>query len=222
MASTSEDLFASIQSGQADRVRVVLGSSPELAISRDAEGVSALMRARYRFDDDLVDAIMPLVPELDLFEAASFGDEDRLAELLAGDPSSVTSLSGDGFTALHLAAFFGQTRAAASLVEGGADVDAPGRGWMTGTALHSATSAGDAAVVEGLLEAGADPNARQAGGWTPLHAAAHNGDTANIVLLLAAGGDARAVPDDGTSVLEMAERSGVEAAIAAIESALLL
>ena len=50
MASTSEDLFAAIEAGDVARVRAMLEADPSLASARDAEGVSALMRARYRFD----------------------------------------------------------------------------------------------------------------------------------------------------------------------------
>jgi ankyrin repeat protein len=220
MASTSEDFFAAIEAGETDRVPALLDADPSLANSRDAEGVSALMRARYRFDDALVDAIRSRVPELDLFEAASFGDMRRLEELLERDPASVGATTGDGFTALHLAAFFGHPDATRLLVRHGADVDAPGTGWMTGTALHSSASASHADVVAVLLEAGADPNARQSGGWTPLHSAAHNGDLEIITLLLDAGSDPATVNDEGTSVQEMVRRSGDPESVAAIEAAL--
>jgi uncharacterized protein len=219
MASTSEDFFAAIEAGETDRVRASVEADPSLATSRDAEGVSALMRARYRFDDALVLAIRSHVPELDLFEAASFGDMQRLEGLLESDPASAAATTGDGFTALHLAAFFGHPDATRLLVRHEADVDAPGTGWMTGTALHSAASARHADVVAVLLEAGADPNARQSGGWTPLHSAAHNGDLEIITLLLDAGSDPTAVNDEGVSVLEMVRRSGDPESVGAIEAA---
>ena len=220
MASTSEDLLAAIASGEVDRVQAMLDDDPALATSRDGESVSALMRARYRFDEALIDAVRKRVPDLDVFEAASFGDVERVSELLAVDPASAHAVSGDGFTPLHLAAFFGHADVARLLVTHGADVDAHGTGWMTGTALHSAASARHAEVVEALLEAGADPNARQSGDWIPLHAAARNGDLRSIARLLTAGSDAAAVNDEGTSVLEMSQLSGDDEATAMIEAAL--
>ena len=220
MASTSEDFFAAIEAGETDRVRALLDADPSLANSRDAEGVSALMRARYRFDDALVDTIRSHAPELDVFEAASYGDMRRLEELLESDPASVAATTGDGFTALHLAAFFGHPDATRLLVRHEADVDAPGTGWMTGTALHAAASARHADVVAVLLEAGADPNARQSGGWSPLHSAAHNGDLEIITLLLDAGSDPAAVNDEGVSVREMVRRIGDPESVAAIDAAL--
>jgi uncharacterized protein len=219
MASTSGDLFAAIEASDVDRVRAIVGEDPGLAEARDGAGVSALMRARYRFDRGLVEAVRAQVDELDLFEAASFGDLDRITELLAYDPASVESYSGDGFTALHFAAFFGQAEAAKLLIAHAADVEAPGHGWMTGTALNSAASGRHAAVVRVLLEAGADPDARQAEGWTALHSAARNGDLPTVDLLLAAGADPTATNEDGASVRDLAAEGGDAAVMAAIEAA---
>jgi len=215
-----EELFAAIEAEDVDAVAAIVLADPSIAGARDGEGVSALMRARYRFDRALVAAVMAGDPRLDVFEAASFGDLDRLTALLDADPSSVTTYSADGFTALHFAAFFDQTDAGRLLLDRGADVDAPGRGWMTGTALHSAASGRHGAIAGILLEAGADPSLRQAAGWTPLHSAAHNGDPEIVRKLLSHGADPRATNDDGTSVLAMAEESGNAEALELIRAAL--
>ena len=108
MASASDDLFAAIDAGDADRVGAMLDADPTLAMARDHEGVSALLRARYRLDRALAEAVKARVAALDVFEAATFGDLDRLAVLLEADPGLTDRRSGDGFTAVHLAAFFGQ------------------------------------------------------------------------------------------------------------------
>jgi uncharacterized protein len=214
MASTTDELFTAIEAGEVDRIRALVAADPALAGARDAEGVSALMRAHYRSDRGATQALLEAAPDLDVFEAAAFGDLDRLTALLAGD--AVDAVSGDGFTPLHLAAFFGKPEAVTLLLARGAEVDARGRGWMTGTPLHSAVSARHVDVVEILLAAGADPNARQSGGWTPLHGAAHNGDVASVALLLTAAADPSAVNDDGASVLSLAEERGDAATIDAV------
>jgi ankyrin repeat protein len=219
VASASEDLFAAIDAEDVDRVRAMLDADPSLATARDHEGVSALLRARYRRDRALVEAVKARVASLDAFEAATFGDLDRLAVLLADDPDLTDRRSGDGFTALHLAAFFGQDDAVRLLLARGADPDARGTGWMTGTPLNAAASARHATVVALLLEAGADPDAVQRGGWTPLHSAAHNGDARTVELLLAHGADAAAMDDDSRSVADMARENGDPATIRAIQAA---
>jgi ankyrin repeat protein len=168
----------------------------------------------------LVAAVMTAHPELDVFEAAALGDFDRLAAVLDADPSLATAYSTDGFSPLHLSAFFGQSDATRLLLEQGAEVDARGRGWMTGTPLHSAASGEHAAVARLLVEAGADMNARQSGGWTPLHSAAHNGNVELVALFLAHGADPTATNDGGTSVLAMAEEAADDDAIARIRAAI--
>ena len=220
MASTREQLFEAIESDHVEEVRRLVTEDPSLANARDDHGVSALMRARYRMNLGLVDAIKDRVAELDVFEAATFGDLDRLTTLLDAEPALVTSYSGDGFTPLHFAAFFGRPEAAALLIARGAQVDALGRGFMTGTALHSAAAASHADIVRMLVDAGAEPNLRQSGGGTPLHAAAANADVASVEALLEHGADPSLTTEDGRSILRLAEERGDQATVERIRAAL--
>jgi adenosylhomocysteine nucleosidase len=214
VASTSDDLFGAIDAGDAATVVRLVSVDPSLASAPDAEGVSALLRARYRSDDAMVAAIREHVADLDVFEAAALGDEERVEALAAADPSLALEVSGDGFTALHLAAFFDGPVVARTLLDAGAIVDAPGTGWMTGTALHSAAAARNLAVADVLLAAGADVDARQAQGWTALHSAANNGDLAMIDRLLAAGADASATNDEGRTPADLTDDEAVLEALA--------
>jgi|1186.fasta_scaffold01887_5 ankyrin repeat protein len=206
MASISTDLFGLIDAGDTEGVGALLAEQPWLAAERDDEGVSPLLRARYRMDKGMVEAVRRHVERLNVFEAATFGDLDRLTELLADDPELVDAMSGDGFTPLHLAAFFGQADAVRLLLARGASADRNGTGWMTGTPLHAAASGSHASVVRILVDAGADPNSRQRHGYTPLHSAAANGDLESVEALLDAGADPAGTNDDGETPLVLAER----------------
>ena len=78
MGST-ERFFAAIEAGAANEVRAMVAADPSLASARDEHGVSAVMRARYRSDQALLDAVLSGDPAIDVFEAASLGDVERLA-----------------------------------------------------------------------------------------------------------------------------------------------
>jgi uncharacterized protein len=162
-------IFELIAAGDAAGIRELLARDPGQAAAHDDEGVSALLRARYRWDDELVEAVRAASPPLDGFDAAAFGALDRLA-----DPHA---WSGDGFTPLHLAAFFGQAEAARVLIERGADVGAVSRNELAVEPLQSAVAAGEREIAHMLLDAGARPDARN------MAAAEQNGDTAMLALL---------------------------------------
>lgn len=163
---------------------------------------SELLEALYRGDRDAVEGRLAEQPDLTLFEAAAVGDSTRVRELLSLEPESVAGWSSDGFTALHLAAFFGHEAVAAALVEGGADVSAVARNPIRVQPLHSAAAGGHTPVARLLLEHGADPNARQEGGFVPLHAAAQAGNDELYELLVASGADQDAATDDGRTAAD--------------------
>jgi ankyrin repeat protein len=205
---TDADLIAAVKDGDAARVAELVATEPELSGSRDRDGVSALMLARYRLDRPVTDALLQADPELDVFEATSLGYVDRLHACLDDDPAAATTRSADGFTALHFAAFFGKPEAARILLEAGADVNAVAGNDMTVQPLHSAAASRHLEVCRLLLAAGADVNARQAGGFTPLHAAAQNGDPELVELFLSARADPGAVTDAGATPAATAEAAG--------------
>jgi ankyrin repeat protein len=180
-------LFAAITAGDAARVRELVESDATLAGCRNDEGISARMLALYRADYEMLAVLVDAGPELDVFEAAGLGAEERLDDLLAQDGALAFAKAADGFTPLHFAAFFGHPGAARLLVERGADVGMVADNPMRVLPLHSAAAADSTEIVELLLDHGADANAKQASGHTALDAARQHGNDAMVELLLARG-----------------------------------
>lgn len=204
---TAAELIAAVVAGEADRVAAIVGEDPALASSRDARGVSVLLLSRYRSNRAVTDALIAADPDLDVYEAAALGYLDRLRERLGDDPSAARSLSADGYTALHFAAFFAKREAARILLEAGAPVDMVAENETRVQPLHSAAAGRQIEICRLLLAAGADVDARQAGGFRPLHEAARNGDPEMVELFLSAGTDPTAVTDDGRTAADIAEES---------------
>jgi uncharacterized protein len=184
--------FDAITAGDIEALRREL---PAAASARNEQGVSALLFSIYHRNDPARDALLEAGAEVGPAEAAALGRLDGL------DPAV---RSGDGFTSLHLAAFFGGAEAVRALLAAGADPDADDANPFHVRPLHSAVSVGDADATRALLEAGADPNVRQQRGYTPLHGAAHNDDAQLVRLLLDHGADRSLTTDDGQTAADLA------------------
>lgn len=214
MTTTTSGIFEAIAAGNVDRVRNLIAEDAALAGARDAQGLSAVTQARYHGEDDIVDALLAAEPELDVFEAAAVGRVERVQELVDGDPALASAFSPDGFTPLHLAAFFGHPDIARLLVERGADTNAVARNPMQVMPLHSAAAARQLEIAELLVDHGADLNASQERGFTPLHEAALNGDVALARLLLERGADREPAAEDGRRAADFAAAGGHEGVLA--------
>lgn len=204
----TEDLIAAVQAGDAARVTAIVAEDPSQANARDASGVSAILLSRYRSDRAVTEALLAADPDLDVFEASALGYADRLTEHLDADGGAARSVSADGFTPLHLAAFFGKAEVARRLLDAGADVKAVSKNEMRVQPLHSAAAGRHHEVCRVLLTAGADVNAVQRGGYAPLHAAAQHGDDELVELFLSAGADPVAPIADGSTPADLAEAAG--------------
>ncbi len=173
--------------------------------------MSELIAAVYSGDQARIDELLAGDPELDVFEASALGRVQRLEELLDAEPGLVAAWAEDGFTPLHLAAFFRHPEAARLLVERGALVDIVARNKdLQVTPLQSAAASREEETAALLLERGADPNVQQRGGFTALHAAAQNGDEPLAELLLVHGADPAITADDGRTAAAFARDAGHE------------
>jgi uncharacterized protein len=185
--------------------------------TRDERGLSPAMHALYRGELKAAERLIPEEPNV--FEAAAFGLTGRLKQLLDAEPTLAGAFSGDGFTALHLAAFMGHPAAVRVLLERGANPNAVATSAEIGPVqpLHSAAATRQLEAARLLIVHGADVNARQAAGFTPLHEAAGNGDVALGRVLLEAGADPTARKDDSQTPSDVARERGHDVILALLE-----
>ncbi|MCC7415707.1 MAG: ankyrin repeat domain-containing protein [Acidobacteria bacterium] len=209
----SAALFDAIEAGDCERIKAMLAADPALVGAHAPSGESAIIAAVYHRQKEIANLLIARGAPLTIFEASAAGEVDRLERLLSEDPPAVRASSPDGWTPLHLAAFFGHVRPAEMLLAAGADVAARSRNSTVNTPLHAAL-AGDRTMVAALLiGAGADVNAADAGGWRPIHQAAHSGSVDLLKQLIAQGADLDAENGDGKTAYALAqERNHREAA----------
>lgn len=175
----------------------------------EANAPSPVLEAVYRGDDTRLRQLLAERSSLDVFEAAAVGDAARLRELVRLDPGAVHGFTPDGWTPLHLAAFFGRADAVDVLLAAGASVRAVSRNHEGNMPFHAALAGrGAGRISTVLLARGADVDAPDAGGHTALHHAAFHDDVGLVNAILAHGADATARNRDGKTALAIAEERG--------------
>lgn len=203
-----KEFFDLVKSDDVFALTTMINENPELADSRNDQGVPAVLVAIYYDRKDVINLLLTSGAKVDAFIAAALGNVAKLEKALAKDPASLTAHSTDGWTALHLAAFFGRKDAVAYLLNAGANVLARSTNAMNNHPLHAAAAGRSRDIVAMLLDKGADINATQHGGWTPLHAAAQNGDIEMTKVLLTHGARTNIRADNGQLPLDLAMCNG--------------
>ncbi|MBB6049137.1 ankyrin repeat domain-containing protein [Armatimonas rosea] len=189
---TEQEFLTAATTGDEAVALAALAANPALANTHGPDGTPAALLALYHGRKALAETLGELRHEtLSIFEAAALGRIRDVAVLLQLHRDRALEVSSDGYTALHLAAFFGHHYCVRLLLDEHANPNAVSQNAMQVTPLHSAVAGKDEAAVEAvvaaLLNAKADPNAIQAGGFTPLQAAQQNG-YARVERLLRAKG----------------------------------
>lgn len=212
-------LHEAVKKGDLVVVQQTIAVQPDLLDATNDAGQSAFLLAKYYRQEEVARYLLGLGPKLDIFNAAVAGQTSLVLDYLAHDQALLHAHSTDGWTPLHLAAFFGQPELATVLIDRGAEVDARSTNAMKNTPLHAAAAGGQTAAVRLLLQRGANPNARQEGGWTALHGAAQSGNREMVEVLLAHNADPTLRADNNQSALDFALLKG-HAEIAALLEAL--
>uniref|UniRef100_A0A0M3HYQ7 Palmitoyltransferase n=2 Tax=Ascaris TaxID=6251 RepID=A0A0M3HYQ7_ASCLU len=123
---------------------------------------------------------------MDARQAAQFGNEARLRQLLDSGECTPDTLDADDCSLLHWAAINNRLEVAKLLIGRGCNVNAIG-GVLASTPLHWAARHGHTRMVAVLVNSGAAVNIRDVEGFTALHVAVQFGRTPTAAYLIAAG-----------------------------------
>ncbi len=181
-------------------------ANPALVTARARNGESAILTAVYHRQKEIANLLVARGAPLTIFEACASGEVERAERLLDADVLALATFSEDGWTPLHLAAFFGHARITEILLARGADARARSHNPTGNTPLHAALAGNHKMVAGLLLGAGADVNAADAAGWRPLHLAAANNNLELMKQLFAQGADVAAPNGEGLTPYALAQQ----------------
>ena len=149
------DLYSAVALGDESAVARLVKQDPACANAHSVGGYPALQLAVEMNQEPIVKALLNAGADVDI-------------------PNRSENRGNIGGTALHRAAFWGRTSIARTLIEHGANVNAPTTDdqW---TPLHAAVSRGQVEIARLLLEHGAKADARDNNGNTPLQVGSAGG-----------------------------------------------
>lgn len=207
----------SVKKGDLRAVKAAVAEDPLLADTANEAGQTAYLLAKYYRQEETAAFLLEFCPDLGFFEACVAGQTAKVINQIEEDAALLQAHNTDGWTPLHLAAFFGHPELAQALLDKGAFVDGRSTNAMKNTPLHAAAAGGKTDLVKLLLQGGADVNARQEGGWTALHAAAQAGNRPMVEALIAGGADLQARAANNQSPLDLALLKGHREIVALLE-----
>jgi ankyrin repeat protein len=205
-----KNLIEAIKKGNISAIKALIISHPALIHARTESSIPIVLYAAYLRQWDVVEELIDLGVELNIFEAAAIGNLERIQTLLQHTPELINGYSTDGFTPLGLACFFGHVVVVQFLLDQGADVNKRSNNAMKVYPIHSAAANKDNEValklVSLLMDYDVDISVCQDGDFTALHQAAAQGNLGVVTLLIKHGCDPNLITADGFTPLDLARK----------------
>ena len=197
------EIHEAAELGDLEKVRAYLEKDPKQINATDSKGRTVLGRAARSGKKELVEFLLDKGATEDIFAAAIVGHTDKLAAFLKQDPKLINARDGDGKTALHWAALYGQKKVMELLLANKADVNSLDEDGFT--PLHWAATFNQSDAVKLLLANKANMNIKvQKYGWTPLRLAVIHGHMATAEALLNSGADPNLKDEENIPLLNQA------------------
>src|ERR1700716_3504683 len=105
--SSSAAFIDAIKAGEFERVKARVSAEPTLMEARGRTGDSAILTAVYHRQKEIVNLLVARGASMTIFEASAAGELERVERTMAEEPAAINQYGSDGWTPLHLAAFFG-------------------------------------------------------------------------------------------------------------------
>lgn len=205
-----EELFEVAARDDAERLLALLPADINASDLRNRDGTSLILQCLYSGARKSLEQLCALFPERSFHEAAALGDINRIQALIEGAPGCMNLLSADGWTALHLAAFFGHVDTVRFLLNNGADPHLFSRAFETNIPLQAACASGAVEAALLLVDRTAAVDEAGPSGTTALMIAAQNGLSDVVDALLARGANAHHTDASGKSACDYAKEAGHE------------
>src|ERR1700704_1242610 len=110
-AAAAAAFIDAIKAGEFERVKAMVSADPTLIDARSRTGDSAILTAVYHGQKEIVNLLVARGAPMTIFEASAAGEVERVERLIA-ERAALDGYSADGWTPLHLAAFFGYAKIA--------------------------------------------------------------------------------------------------------------
>jgi quinoprotein dehydrogenase-associated probable ABC transporter substrate-binding protein len=224
-ASPDDELNYAVVADDLGRVGYLLAHGANAGV-QDGDGYTPLIsaiRARYL---DVATYLAEHKADVNLADRsgwtplmwAAWVDSPALINMLLTKGAALGAKDNDGLTPLAVAAQNGKVNAAQTLIEHGADVNAPvAKGGYTPLMLASVS--GSSELATSLIGRGAKINAANPGGVTALMIAVAGNHSTLVALLVKSGADVNARSEDGRTALSIAQENSNDAVIKLLQEA---
>ena len=124
------DLFEAIQKGDINQIESLIKANPKMINSADKTGLGVVSTAIYNNEPEIARMLIREGAPVTFHEHCALGNLLEVKNILTKQPELINQFSSDGFQALGLAAFFGQSEVVEFLIKEGAEVNTPSKNPM--------------------------------------------------------------------------------------------